>query len=178
MHRFCKVAGFLGLESSHCDKTPVISSMVESSFIEHIAEHGLSYGTSEEYKFRLAIFATKDAENVVINSNPEHTFTVGHNMFSTMTEDEFKKHLGFRGEQAQTNVEFLNETGLATSVDWRTKGAVNAVKNQGQCGSCWAFSAVSAFEGHHFIATGKLESFAEQEIVDCDSTSYGCNGGW
>lgn len=152
--------------------------MVEQSFIEHIAAEGLSYGTSEEYKFRLALFAKKDAEINTMNANPEHTFTVGHNQFSTYTEAEYKKMLGFRGVQTQKNVEFLSEANLTSSVDWRSKGAVNPVKNQGQCGSCWAFSAISAFEGHHFIKTGNLESFSEQEVVDCDTTSYGCNGGW
>jgi len=62
-------------------------------------------------------------------------------------------------------------------IDWRTKGAVNAVKNQGQCGSCWAFSANMAMEGAHFIASGSLLSFAEQQLVDCSKSNYGCNGG-
>jgi len=62
-------------------------------------------------------------------------------------------------------------------IDWRTKGAVNGVKNQGQCGSCWSFSANMAMEGAHFIATGSLLSFAEQQLVDCSKSNYGCNGG-
>ena len=66
---------------------------------------------------------------------------------------------------------------LADSVDWRTKGAVNPVKNQARCGSCWAFSAVASMEGHHFIKTGTLISMSEQQFVDCDKSSHGCNGG-
>jgi len=178
MNHFCTAIAYMGLNSSMCDNTIVISSAVEQSFIEHISTFGISYGTSEEYKFRLAIFAKKEAENVAINANPENTFTVGHNMFSTWTDAEYKKVLGAKVMKSQDNVVYLNTTNADASVDWRQKGAVNAVKNQGQCGSCWTFSAIAAVEGHHFIQTGKLESFSEQEIVDCDKTSYGCNGGW
>jgi cathepsin L len=167
---------FIGMNV--CENSAPVSSIVEQSFIQHLASHGISFGTAEEYKFRLSIFAEKDAEYKKINANSENTFTVGHNKFSTWTKDEYKRILGYKGLKPQKNVTTLNATKLADSVDWRTKGAVNAVKDQGQCGSCWAFSATAAIEGHHFIATGELLSFAEQEIVDCDTTSYGCNGGW
>ena len=73
---------------------------------------------------------------------------------------------------------YLDTADLTDAVDWRTLGGVNPVKNQGQCGSCWAFSATCAIEGHNFVKTGQLLDLAEQQFVDCDTTSGGCNGGW
>jgi hypothetical protein len=177
MSHFCAAAAILGANLCQND-TPI--GAVEQSFIGHMSFHGLSYATQEEYNFRLGIFTLKDMENIEINSNPEHTFTVGHNQFSTWTDAEYKRLLGYRGPQempADAVMTVLEET-LSSPVDWRTKGAVNSIKNQGQCGSCWAFSAVSSMEGHHQIATGQLLSLSEQQVVDCDKTCGGCQGGW
>ena len=68
--------------------------------------------------------------------------------------------------------------GLPRSVDWRTKGVVTPVKNQGQCGSCWAFSATGSMEAQHALAKNKLLNFSESQIVDCDSADAGCGGGF
>lgn len=154
-------------------------TLVEKNFINHMSEFGLSYGTKDEYEFRFGIYAMKEAEIQRINADSANTFTVGHNQFSTYTDAEYKKMLGYRGPQTLENThKSFNGTPVSNGVDWRTKGAVNAVKNQGQCGSCWAFSAVAAIEGHSFIQHGSLPNLAEQEVVDCVSTCYGCNGGW
>lgn len=175
MNILCGTLATLGFDL--CE-TPV-SAEVHQSFIQHVAEYGLSYGTQEEYNFRLSLFAQKDAEINEINASQD-SFTVGHNMFSTWTKQEYKRLLGFKMPKNAELPEptILDESNLSAAVDWRTKGAVNAVKNQGQCGSCWAFSATSAVESHHFIQTGQLLNLAEQQVVDCDKTSYGCNGGW
>ena len=146
-------------------------------FKAHMIAEGLSFGTKEEYMYRFEIFKTKDAE---INhwNNKQNSFRLAHNMFSTMTQDEAKKMLGTRVNEVEFEQVELDTSNLSTSVDWRTKGAVNAVKNQARCGSCWAFGATAVTEAAHFQASGTLLSLSEQEVVSCDKTCYGCNGGW
>ena len=146
-----------------------------ASFNQHMTEQGLSFATIEEYHARRQIFAKKDRFINEHNAQNE-TFELGHNKFSTWTDAEYKAILGGR-QGPQKNVVALSETN-DDSVDWRTKGAVNPVKDQARCGSCWAFSAIAALEGSHAINTGELVSMSEQQVVSCDTVSEGCNGGW
>merc|ERR1711959_443676 len=110
-------------------------------------------------------------------------YTVGINEFADMTNAEFvRKYNGYNARampKKELNVEMFDTSNLADSVDWTTKNAVTPVKNQGQCGSCWAFSTTGSTEGAYAIATGKLLSFSEQELVDCAGSfgNQGCNGG-
>ncbi|XP_047943554.1 vignain-like [Salvia hispanica] len=110
------------------------------------------------------------------------------NKFADMTDHEFRsiytglkvKHDRIYQGDPRANGSFMHENvqSVPTSIDWRKKGAVNPVKDQGECGSCWAFSAVVAVEGINYIKTKKLVSLSEQQLVDCDkSLNQGCDGG-
>jgi len=108
----------------------------------------------------------------------------GMTKFMDMTTDEFSKHFrpgfvdhfGEKPKLADTR-SLLKSTKIPESVDWRELGAVTPVKNQGSCGSCWAFSTTGNIEGQWFRKTKNLVSLSEQELVDCDSIDQGCNGG-
>jgi C1A family cysteine protease len=155
-------------------------SEADHLFIQYVAKYGKSYGTRAEFEFRSAQFA-KSLENIASHSeNASHQ--VGINQFSDWTQTEMKRLLGYRAQDKKKLVRssvLLSEENLADSLDWRTKGAVTPVKNQGQCGSCWAFSTTGAVEGAEFLATGSLTSYSEQQLVDCAGSfgNYGCNGG-
>jgi C1A family cysteine protease len=123
------------------------------------------------------------------NSN-NLTYTVAHNAYSGFDSTEFSEFMGFRANREifklKQNKNYLlntfNNTNLPESVDWREKGAVTNVKDQGQCGSCWSFSSTGSLEGAYAIKYGNLVSFSEQELVDCSNirnggTNLGCNGG-
>lgn len=83
------------------------------------------------------------------------------------------------GEEITNEFRDIFDSECPGHVDWRQKGLVNPIKDQGQCGSCWTFSSICTLEGQYFKKTGRLVSFSEQQLVDCDTgINEGCNGGW
>lgn len=133
----------------------------------------------DEYHFRLGIFISNIRYFQEFNRWKDLTFHVGINKFSCYTPTEYKSLLGVQGfDQSFPYTKSANPLRSAPdSFDWRDKGVVNPIKNQGDWGSCWAFSAISTSESAYAISTGNLLHFSEQDLVDC-SPGFGCRSGW
>jgi C1A family cysteine protease len=152
--------------------------VMNAKFMEHIVTFAKDFKSVEEYEMRRDLFEQNDMF-IELHNQTNASFTLGHNQFSTMTEDEKIKTRGLIMPELLTvgATAELDESKNGDYVDWRAEGAVNAIQDQGQCGSCWAFSTMAAFEGAHAVKTGELLKFAEQELVDCSTLNHGCHGG-
>ncbi|XP_027071699.1 senescence-specific cysteine protease SAG39-like [Coffea eugenioides] len=148
--------------------------------------HGRVYEDSAEKERRFKIFKDNVEFIESFNRAGNRPYNLGINRFADLTNEEFvASHNGLKMSSSprlfgSISFKYENVTAVPATVDWRTKGAVTPIKDQGQCGSCWAFSAIAATEGITKLSTGKLISLSEQEIVDCDRTSQdqGCSGGY
>jgi len=135
----------------------------------------------DEFAFRFNIFK-QNMDFVTKHNSEDHTYQVGLNEYADLTSAEFlNRYTGLFhvSQPSKLNmVQHLN-VDIPASADWRQKGAVTGIKNQGQCGSCWSFSATGSIEGQHMINTGNLVSFSEQNLVDCSGAqgNEGCDGG-
>jgi len=159
----------------------VFSQPFHEQFITYMTKYQKHYKSDAEFLSRFQIF--KDNLKIIAEKNakyaPKTTYAV--NKFADLTKAEFKElYLMSNLPPYRPMAEVItNISGTApTTFDWRTKGACTSVKDQGQCGSCWAFSATENIESVAFLAKKNLPILGPQQIVDCDKDDYGCGGGW
>jgi hypothetical protein len=173
----------IAYDDNHADKsTWRTDDEVMAMYESWLVEHGKVYNALGEKDKRFQIF--KDNLRYIDDHNSQNrSYKLGLNRFADLTNEEYRsKFLGTKklGGKKKFSDRYAPKVGdkLPDSVDWRKKGAVVDVKDQGSCGSCWAFSTIASIEGINKIVTGELISLSEQELVNCD-TSYneGCNGG-
>ncbi|ETL88266.1 hypothetical protein F441_13149 [Phytophthora nicotianae CJ01A1] len=174
---------------------PSSLSASEQQTWEAFVDYALDYEKSYRYdtydqdlvQQRFRAFAT-NLERIQMHNaayeRGEHSFTLGLNELADLTDAEYKQLLSYRASDSkasrasETFVKPDNIEDLPATWDWREHNTVTPVKNQGQCGSCWAFSAVAAMECAYALSTGTLESFSEQELVDCTLNGIDtCNHG-
>jgi len=157
---------------------------VFKKFTDFVAKYNKNYGTIEEFNMRYQNFASNLAEIIAADSflGTEHKKAI--TKFSDMTKAEFKaQYLTLQYNKSNGWCDQLknkhSHKAVPAEKDYRAEGKVTAIKDQGQCGSCWAFSAVAFLESQNLIKGGKTATYSEQQLVDCDtdSTNQGCNGG-
>uniref|UniRef100_UPI00398EF824 cathepsin L.1 isoform X1 n=1 Tax=Pristiophorus japonicus TaxID=55135 RepID=UPI00398EF824 len=164
-------------------------SVEDMEWLAWKTKFGKSYFSPEEEGHRQEIWLTNLKMVIVHNMMADrgfHSYRLEMTAFADLENDEYKKLILGRCLRnsnvtkltALTSLPFKNVS-LPATVDWRDEGYVTNVKDQGQCGSCWAFSATGSLEGQHFRKTGDLVSLSEQQLVDCSSDygNEGCNGG-
>jgi C1A family cysteine protease len=153
------------------------------------SEYAKTYTSSAEEAHRFAVFSANNERVLAHNSNPEYTYTLELNQFADLTGDEFSAAYaschngngiigGLNDEYCPSaeNCPKLTPPNSTFTANWETAGAVTGVKNQEQCGSCWAFSTTGSLEGLYFLNKSLLVSFSEQQLVDCDKTCQNCEG--
>jgi len=154
------------------------------SFEKYASEFNKLYQDDKEFLQRKDIFERKLEKIRLHNEDPTKTWKEGVNQFTDRTPEEFKQLLGLRkadvyrfaAKHDSYNYAPPKASPIPDSIDWRTSGVVSAVKDQGQCGSCWSFASSETIESHAAIKTGDLAVLSEQQILGCTSNPNDCGG--
>ena len=173
-------AGFFLFRNKPSQTVDVNPTALRDIYNQWKANYNIKVGASED-DYRFKVFAA-NYEAINQHNSKESTYKLGLNQFTHQTDEEFAAvYLNSDlPESASVNTTVFKvdkASNLKTNVDWRAK--MNPVKNQGKCGSCWAFSAVAGIEGAYSVLKGTKLDLAEQELVDCSAAygNKGCNGG-
>jgi len=163
---------------------------VFEKFQNFMQQHDKSYKTIEEFKDRFEIFKQNykkiEMHQMMLHKDgKEPTYELGVTQFFDLTPSEFSKlyltldisHMQRLKSQAEAVKPSYSEGEAPSTWDWRDQGKVSPVRNQGMCGSCWAFSAIGNIESVYAKKTGQILQFSEQQLVDCDTVDHGCGGG-
>jgi len=182
------ILGFLSSGYSRNESCKEVTADVcEHEFIQHVENFDLHFENGKEFSGRLDTFCVNYKKIVDHNCNNKNTYKFGLNQFSHLTLSEYKDkvHIGTTrpppsSSDAGLISEALSGTTTPASIDWQVAGYVSPVKDQGNCGACYAFAANAALESGVAISLGitAAPSLSNQEIVSCCSTTNGCNGGW
>jgi C1A family cysteine protease len=142
-----------------------------------------TYTSPTDIAYRYNVFQTNVRKIAELN-RMSTSAQYGINQFTDMTTEEFANYpcggllSRFPSHKSVSPMPAYDPSALPASFDWTTKGAVTPIKNQEQCGSCWAFSTIGMLEGAWFLSGKSLTGLAEQQLVDCSTQDYGCGGGW
>ncbi|XP_063831512.1 uncharacterized protein LOC135080730 [Ostrinia nubilalis] len=197
MNRYCRVNVWLRPWTDHppiyrvtCDYQDSTSTelyhhiQAEQLFSSFLTTYKPDYVNDHvEMAKRFDIFKDNIKKIHELNIYELGTATYAVTRFADLTQEEFRsKYLGLKpslrdANQVPMRQAKIPKVHIPEAFDWRTFGAVTPVKDQGACGSCWAFSVTGNIEGQWKIQTGELVSLSEQELVDCDKLDHGCNGG-
>ena len=182
---FLVASFFLMCNSQNLRSRQLSESDEWKQFTDFQKRFNKNYESLQAVAERFEIFRSNLREIILHNVDTTHNFTLGINQFADLTVDEFRDMYvgGVKDELGSYGCKSFSSHGsnLPSSVDWRNKGVVTAVKDQGQCGSCWAFSATGAVSSAVSISKGQLLDLSEEQLVDCTTGvsygSHGCSGG-